>query len=196
MVNQEHRIVTQLEVDGVIYCELRSIDRLVLFQNGSEGEKEERVLVHTRSIGDKRYTVKTIVSEAEGSENEETEEECNMTCLEVAAFEEDWNKNWNPSLGQEYTDSENEATEEELNMACLEESFKKVLRSGRCYADTSAAGGASTSSSFGNFTMPSGSTPSRGAAGGGSNPGGGFSITSNDLAQALALAGTNIYFDY
>ena len=60
---------------------------------------------------------------------------------------------------------------------------------------TSAAGGASTSSSFGNFTMPSVSTPSRGAAGGGSNPGTGFSITSNDLAQALALAGTNIYFD-
>ena len=56
---------------------------------------------------------------------------------------------------------------------------------------TSAAGGASTSSSFGNFTMPSGSTPSRGAAGGGSNPGAGFSITSNDLAQALALAGIN-----
>ena len=117
------------EVDGVIYFELRSIDRLVLFQNGSEGEKEERVLVHTRSIGDKRYTVKTIVSEAEGSENEETEEECNMTCLEVAAFEEDWNKNWNPSLGQEYTDSENEATEEEVEL----DFFKKVMRSGRYY---------------------------------------------------------------
>ena len=108
------------EVDGVIYCELRSLDRLVLILDGSEGGKEERVLVHTRCIGDKRYTVKTIVSE--GSENEETEEECNMTSLEVAAFEEDWNKNWNPSLGQEYTDSdsesENEATEEELNMTC------------------------------------------------------------------------------
>jgi len=59
---------------------------------------------------------------------------------------------------------------------------------------TSAAGGASTSSSFGNFTMPSGSTPSRGAAGGGSNPGAGFSITSNDLAQALALAGVGNAF--
>ena len=90
-----------LEVDGVIYCELRSIERLVLFQDGSEGGKEEQVLVHTRSIGDKRYTVKRMVSE--GSENEETEEECNMTCLEVAAFQEEWNKNWNPSLGQEYT---------------------------------------------------------------------------------------------
>ena len=111
------------EVDGVIYCELRSLDRLVLFLDGSEGGKEERVLVHTRSIGDKRYTVRTMVSD-EGSENEETEEECNMTSLEVAAFEEDWNKNWNPSLGQEYTDSDsesdNEATEEELNMTCLE----------------------------------------------------------------------------
>mgnify|MGYP001171147209 CR=1 FL=1 len=117
-----------LEVDGVIYCELRSIDRLVLIQDGSECGKEERVLVHTRSIGDKKYTVRRLVSE--GSENEETEEECNMSCLELAAFEEDWNKNWNPSLGQEYTDSENEETEEELNMTCLEE---KVLRSGRYY---------------------------------------------------------------
>ena len=90
------------EVDGVIYCELRSLDRLVLFvQDGSEIGKEERVLVHTRSIGDKRYTVKRIVSE--GPENEETEEECNMTCLEVAAFQEEWSKNWNPSLGQEHT---------------------------------------------------------------------------------------------
>ena len=92
------------EVDGVIYCELRSIDRLVLFQNGSEGEKEERVLVHTRSIGDKRYTVKTIVSEAEGSENEETEklvEENNMTRLEVEAFQEEWTKNWKPNLDQQ-----------------------------------------------------------------------------------------------
>ena len=115
------------EVDGVIYCELRSIDRLVLILDGSEGGKEERVLVHTRSIGDKRYTVKRIVSE--DSESEETEEECNMTCLEVAAFEEDWNKNWNPSLGQEYTDSENEATEEELDL----DFFKKVMRSGRYY---------------------------------------------------------------
>ena len=115
------------EVDGVIYCELRSIDRLVLIQDGSEGGKEERVLVHTRSIGDKRYTVKRIVSE--DSESEETEEECNMTCLEVAAFEEDWNKNWNPSLGQEYTDSENEATEEEVEL----DFFKKVMRSGRYY---------------------------------------------------------------
>ena len=56
---------------------------------------------------------------------------------------------------------------------------------------TSAAGGASTSSSFGNFTMPSASNssgPSRGT-GGGSNPSGGFAITQNDLAQALALAG-------
>jgi len=61
---------------------------------------------------------------------------------------------------------------------------------------TSAAGGASTSSSFGNFTMPSASNssgPSRGT-GGGSNPSGGFAITQNDLAQALALAGVGNMF--
>ena len=107
-----------LEVDGVIYCELKSLDRLVLIQDGSEGGKEEQVLVHTRSIGDKRYIVKRIVSE--GSENEETEEECDMTCLEFAAFQEEWIKNWYPSLGQEHTGGNKGF-------------FKKLLRSGRYY---------------------------------------------------------------
>ena len=119
-----------LEVDGVIYCELRSIERLVLFQDGSEDGKEERVLVHTRSIGDKRYTVKRMVSE--GSENEETEEECNMTCHEVAAFQEEWNKNWNPSLGQQIEQEEVNKTsmfkQEEVNKtSMLKGFFKKLL---------------------------------------------------------------------
>ena len=88
------------------------------FQDGPNAGKDEQVLVHTRSIGDKRYTVKRIVSE--GSENEETEEECNMTCLEVAAFQEEWSKNWNPSLAQEHTGGNKGI-------------FKKELRSGRYY---------------------------------------------------------------
>ena len=114
------------EVDGVIYCELRSLDRLVLILDGSEGGKEERVLVHTRCIGDKRYTVKTIVSE--GSENEETEEECNMTCLEIAAFEDEWRKNWKTTAIPEISYSSSE--DEDFFDA---EDFKKELRSGRYY---------------------------------------------------------------
>ena len=87
----------ELEVDGVIYRELKSLDRVVI-QDGPDAGKEEQVLVHTRSIGDKNYTV------SEGSENEETEkvvEENNMTRLEVEAFQEEWSKNWNPNLGQQ-----------------------------------------------------------------------------------------------
>ena len=90
----------ELEVDGVIFQELKSLN-LVVIQDGPDAGKEEQVLVHTRSIGDKKYTVKKINSE--GSENKETEkvvEENNMTHLEVEAFQEEWSKNWNPNLGQ------------------------------------------------------------------------------------------------
>ena len=105
MENQSHHhnILSdhELEVDGVIYRELKSLN-LVVIQDGPDAGKEEQVLVHTRSIGDKNYTVKKINSE--GSENEETEklvEENNMTRLEVEAFQEEWTKNWNPNLDQQ-----------------------------------------------------------------------------------------------
>ena len=67
------------------------------FQDGPDAGKDEQVLVHTRSIGDKDYTVKKINSE--GSP-EEVVEEKNLTFEEVSAFQEDWDKNWNPSLAQ------------------------------------------------------------------------------------------------
>ena len=86
----------ELEVDGVIYQELKSLN-LVVIQDGPDAGKEEQVLVHTRSIGDKDYMVKKINSE----ETEKVVEENNMTRLEdVEAFQEDWSKNWNPNLGQ------------------------------------------------------------------------------------------------
>ena len=85
----------ELEVDGVIYHELKSLNRVVI-QDGPDAGKEEQVLVHTRSIGDKDYMVKKINSE----ETEKVVEENNMTRLEVEAFLEEWSKNWNPNLGQ------------------------------------------------------------------------------------------------
>ena len=103
MENQHHHSILsdhELEVDGVIYRESKSLNRVVI-QDGPDAGKDEQLLVHTRSIGDKNYTVKKINSE--GSENEETEkvvEENNMTSLEVEAFQEEWSKNWNPNLGQ------------------------------------------------------------------------------------------------
>ena len=65
------------------------------FQDGPDAGKDEQVKVHTRSIGDKSYTVKRVTS------NEVTEEEVvegnNWTSDEKLAFIEDWDKNWNPS---------------------------------------------------------------------------------------------------
>ena len=92
MENQSHQSILfdyELEVDGVIYRELKSLNSVVI-QDGPDAGKEEQVLVHTRSIGNKSYTVKKIDSEDE--ETEEVVEENNMTCLEVAAFQEDWSK--------------------------------------------------------------------------------------------------------
>ena len=73
------------------------------FQDGLDAGKDVRVLVHTRFIGDKNYTVKKINLEGSDPSNEETEEvlaENNLTSDEVRTFQEDWDKNWNPSLDQ------------------------------------------------------------------------------------------------
>ena len=72
------------------------------FQDGPDAGKDEQVLVHTRSIGDKNYTVKKINLEGSDPSIEETKEvveENNLTGDEVRAFQEDWDKNWNPSFG-------------------------------------------------------------------------------------------------
>ena len=120
----------QLEVDGVIYRELKTLNRVVIqvllqttnnsfsflilalrflihlffkFQDGPDAGKDDQVLVHTRSIGDKDYTVTKINLEGSDPSNEETEEiswENNLTSDEDLAFQESWDKNWNPSLDQ------------------------------------------------------------------------------------------------
>ena len=96
MANQEHRIVIQLEVDGVIYRETKTLTPVVTL-DGPESGEEEQEIVCTRSIGDKSYSVRKIISTVD-FENEETISagETNMTWNEVQAFEEDWSKNWNP----------------------------------------------------------------------------------------------------
>ena len=85
MVNQEHRNVTEMEVDGVIYRETKTLTPVFTLDG-----KEEQEIVCTRSIGDKSYSVRKIISR--DTENEET----TMTWDEVQAFKEDWSKNWNP----------------------------------------------------------------------------------------------------
>ena len=100
MENQSNNSILfdyELEVDGVNYRELKTLNREVI-KDGPDAGKEEQVLVHTRSIGDKIYTVKKI----EDEETEEVVEEYNMTCLEVANFQEDWSKMeakiWGPTI--------------------------------------------------------------------------------------------------
>ena len=100
MENQSNNSILfdyELEVDGVNYRELKTLNREVI-KDGPDAGKEEQVLVHTRSVGDKIYTVKKI----EDEETEEVVEEYNMTCLEVANFQEDWSKMeakiWGPTI--------------------------------------------------------------------------------------------------
>jgi hypothetical protein len=88
MANQEHRNVTEMKVDGVIYRETKTLTPVVTL----DGEVEQE-FVFTRSIGDKSWSERKIIS----TENEETYlPETTMTWEEVQAFEEDWSKNWNP----------------------------------------------------------------------------------------------------
>ena len=68
------------------------------FQDGPDAGKDEQVEVHTRSIGDKSYTVKKSITSNEVTE-EEVVEGNNWTSDEKLAFIEDWDKNWNPSYG-------------------------------------------------------------------------------------------------
>ena len=90
MANQEHRIITELEVDGVIYRETKTLTPVVTSNAWEHSGTEEQEIVCTRSIGDKSYSVRKIIST--DTENEET----TMTWDEVQAFKEDWSKNWNP----------------------------------------------------------------------------------------------------
>ena len=121
----------KMEVDGVIYRELKSLNYLVI-QDGPDAGKEEQVLVHIRSIKlatrrkQREFTLQVKL------ETEEVVEENNMTSLEFEAFQEEWNKNWNPSLGQQIEQEEVNKTsmfkQEEVNKtSMLKGFFKKLL---------------------------------------------------------------------
>ena len=77
-------------MDGVIYRELKTLNRVVI-QDGPDAGKEEQVLVHTRSIDDKTYTVRKSGSDLE--KIEEVMEDNKMSSLDVATFQEVWTKN-------------------------------------------------------------------------------------------------------
>ena len=79
-----------ITVDGVIYREKRSLYSVVI-QEGPDAGKVERVLVHTRSMGDKTYTVHKIGFGSDHEKIEEVLEENKMNSLELAAFQEVWN---------------------------------------------------------------------------------------------------------
>ena len=79
-----------ITVDGVIYREKRSLYSVVI-QEGPDAGNVERVLVHTRSMGDKTYTVHKIGFGSDHEKIEEVLEENKMNCLELAAFQEVWN---------------------------------------------------------------------------------------------------------
>ena len=75
------------EVDGVIYRELKTINRVVI-QDGPNAGKEEQVLVHTRSMGNKSYTIKKI-----NNVILQVVQENKMNSLELHTFQEVWEQN-------------------------------------------------------------------------------------------------------
>ena len=77
--------VHDLEVDGVIYRELKSLNQVVI-QDGPNAGKEEQVFFYDRSIGGQRQSFEKNDSEGDKEETEEL----------INAFQEAWNKNWNP----------------------------------------------------------------------------------------------------
>ena len=86
-----------LNLDGVIYQELKSL----VIQDGPDAGKEEQVLVHTRSIGDKNYTVR---KEGFGSDQEkilEVLEHNKLNSIELATFQEVWSKKPNLRIPQQ-----------------------------------------------------------------------------------------------
>ena len=87
--NQSHHSVLsdhQLVVDGVIYRELKTFNRVVI-QDGPNAGKEEQVLVHTRSMGNKSYTIKKI------NNVKRVIQENKMNSLELHTFQEVWEQN-------------------------------------------------------------------------------------------------------
>ena len=79
-----------LMLNGVIYRELRCLYKEVI-QDGPDAGKEVQVLVHTRSIDDKTYTVRKSGPDLE--KIEEVMEDNKMSSLDVATFQEVWTKN-------------------------------------------------------------------------------------------------------
>ena len=92
-----------ITVDGVIYREKRSLYSVVI-QDGPNAGKVERVLVHTRSMGDKTYTVHKIGFGSDKVEIEEVLEENKMNSLELAAFQKVWMGQLPPKVFQTFAD--------------------------------------------------------------------------------------------
>ena len=91
-----HRSVSldhEMMVDGK-----KLLQRKELFtQMNAEGESET-LIVHTRAIDDKIYTVKETIKDGE-TLNETVETE--MSAEEVEIFKENWERMWNPSIQEE-----------------------------------------------------------------------------------------------
>jgi hypothetical protein len=72
------------DVDGDIYRELKTLNRVVIGEGPHSG-KEVEILVHTRSIGNKNVSV----SENNGIESNDYDDD-----IVIETFKAEWNKNW------------------------------------------------------------------------------------------------------
>ena len=97
MENQSHRNVKQehdLVVDGVNLHESKELNHVIDDESG----QSKQILVHSRSIGDKKYIVKQVKI---GDEIVEENIETNIDDADLEDFNQDWIDKWQPSIGQQ-----------------------------------------------------------------------------------------------
>ena len=86
-------IGSELEVDGVKYCEEKELEITI----NEEGNKEI-TLTHRRIIGDQKYTVIRFL------ESREEHCETQMPPEEIEDFKNKWDEKWQPSIVEQSTD--------------------------------------------------------------------------------------------
>ena len=86
----EHDLV----LDGVNLRESKELNHVIDDESGQSKE----ILVHSRSIGDKKYVVKQVKI---GDEIVEEDIDTNIDDADLEDFNQDWIDKWQPSIGQQ-----------------------------------------------------------------------------------------------
>ena len=113
--DQKHYSMTC--TDGVQYDEKLDLQKIF----NKDGAWEKSTLSHMRSIGDRKisYSANKKIVDGEVSEWKIQKFETTLDGDELAGFKMDWEDNWDPKIGEQYT-VENDA------IGIMETFFKKL----------------------------------------------------------------------